>query len=81
MGTAWTAQIETLVATHRVYAVDLPGNYGRSEPTRRPRSFDDFARWYVEVLDAGGERRAEGVPRGVLGAGWRRPPLMSRCAK
>lgn len=51
-GVAWTAQIEALVATHRVYAVDLPGNYGRSEPTRRPRSFDDFARWYVEVLDA-----------------------------
>jgi pimeloyl-ACP methyl ester carboxylesterase len=60
-GVAWTAQIEALVATHRVYAVDLPGNYGRSEPTRRPRSFDDFARWYVEVLDALGLPRADYV--------------------
>jgi pimeloyl-ACP methyl ester carboxylesterase len=60
-GVAWTAQIEALVATHRVYAVDLPGNYGRSEPTRRPRGFDDFARWYVEVLDALGLPRADYV--------------------
>lgn len=60
-GVAWTAQIEALVATHRVYAVDLPGNYAQSEPTRRPRSFDDFARWYVEVLDALGLARADYV--------------------
>lgn len=60
-GVAWTAQVEALVATHRVYAVDLPGNYGLSEPTRQPRSFDDFARWYVEVLDALGLPQADYV--------------------
>jgi pimeloyl-ACP methyl ester carboxylesterase len=60
-GVAWTCQIEALVADHRVYAVDLPANYGLSEPARPPRRFDDFARWYVEVLDALGLRQADWV--------------------
>jgi pimeloyl-ACP methyl ester carboxylesterase len=60
-GVCWTAQIEALVATHRVYAVDLPGNYALSEPERTPRGFDDFARWFVEVLDALGLPQADYV--------------------
>jgi pimeloyl-ACP methyl ester carboxylesterase len=60
-GVAWTCQIEALVADHRVYAVDLPGNYGLSEPARQPRGFDDYVRWYVEVLDALGLRQADWV--------------------
>jgi pimeloyl-ACP methyl ester carboxylesterase len=60
-GVAWTSQIEALVTSHRVYAVDLPGNVGFSEPTRRPRGFDYFARWFVEILDALGVERADYV--------------------
>jgi pimeloyl-ACP methyl ester carboxylesterase len=60
-GVAWTCQIQALVADYRVYAVDLPGNYGLSEPARPPRGFDDFARWYVEVLDTLGLRQADWV--------------------
>ena len=51
-GAAWTCQLEALIADHRVYAIDVPGNYGLSELVRRPRGFDDYVRWYVEVLDA-----------------------------
>jgi pimeloyl-ACP methyl ester carboxylesterase len=60
-GVAWTCQIEALVADHRVYAVDLPGNYGFTEPRSPPRGFDGFVRWYVEVLDALGLRKADWV--------------------
>jgi pimeloyl-ACP methyl ester carboxylesterase len=44
-----------------VYAVDLPGNAGLSEPVRQPRGFDEYARWWVEVLDAMGLARADYV--------------------
>jgi pimeloyl-ACP methyl ester carboxylesterase len=60
-GVMWTAQIEALAPAHRVYAVDLPGNVGFSEPAKRPRGFDYFARWFVEVLDALGVERADYV--------------------
>jgi pimeloyl-ACP methyl ester carboxylesterase len=60
-GVAWTRQIEALVDTHRVYAVDLPGNNGLTETARPPRRFEDFARWYVEVLDAVGLRHVDYV--------------------
>jgi pimeloyl-ACP methyl ester carboxylesterase len=60
-GVAWAAQIEALVGTHRIYAVDLPGNSGRSEPVRSPRTFTDHARWFVEVLDALGLEKADYV--------------------
>lgn len=60
-GVMWTAQIEALVENHRVYAADLPGNLGYSEPARWPRKMDEYARWYVEVLDALGHPRADYV--------------------
>jgi pimeloyl-ACP methyl ester carboxylesterase len=60
-GAAYTCQIEALVEGHRVYAVDVPGNYGLSKPVRQPRTFDDFVRWYVEVLDALGLPQADYV--------------------
>src|SRR4051794_2264256 len=51
-GVAWAGQIAALIKTHRVYTVDLPGNVGFSEPTSRPKNFDFFATWFVEILDA-----------------------------
>lgn len=58
-GVAWTGQIASLLKTHRVYAVDLPGNIGLSEPTSRPKNFDYYTRWFVEVLDALAIERAD----------------------
>jgi pimeloyl-ACP methyl ester carboxylesterase len=60
-GVMWTGQIAALADSHRVYAVDLPGNIGFSEPTSRPKGFDYFSRWFVEVLDALGIERADYV--------------------
>lgn len=60
-GVAWSEQIPALVGAHRVYAVDMPGNVGRSEPARRPRRFADLARWFSEMLDALGIARADYV--------------------
>lgn len=60
-GVMWTAQIAALVGSHRVHAVDLPGNAGFSKPVRRPRSFADFVTWWVELLDALGLPRADYV--------------------
>ncbi len=60
-GVAWAGQIAALIKTHRVYTVDLPGNVGFSEPTSRPKNFDFFATWFVEILDALGIERADYV--------------------
>jgi pimeloyl-ACP methyl ester carboxylesterase len=58
-GVAWTGQIGALLETHRVHAVDLPGNIGFSEPKSRPKNFDFYTTWFVEVLDALGIERAD----------------------
>ena len=53
----WRRQLESLSANFRVYAVDIPGQPGRSDPN--PPSFlnDDFANWLLDVLcDLGIER-------------------------
>src|SRR5690349_5147139 len=45
-GVMWTGQVAALVDSHRVYAVDIPGNIGFSEPVSRPKGFDYFVRWF-----------------------------------
>jgi pimeloyl-ACP methyl ester carboxylesterase len=60
-GVMWCGQVGALVDDHRVYTVDLPGNTGFSEPVRQPRSMTEYARWWVEVLDALGLARADYV--------------------
>ena len=48
----WRRQIGDLSQHFRVYAVDIPGQPGRSDPN--PPSFlnDDYACWVLDVLDA-----------------------------
>jgi pimeloyl-ACP methyl ester carboxylesterase len=56
--TSWTPMIEGLAAQFRVHALDIMGDYGRSELAGSFASFDDAARWLGEVLDALGLERA-----------------------
>jgi pimeloyl-ACP methyl ester carboxylesterase len=53
---AWTTLARTLVSTHRVLAVDLPG-HGRTPAGRHPFSMHDAATLLEEVLDACGLHR------------------------
>ena len=46
---AWAPQIESLAATHRVIAVDLPG-HGASSPIGRGSALAAFVDWFVTVL-------------------------------
>jgi pimeloyl-ACP methyl ester carboxylesterase len=47
----WRRQIPDLASRFRVYALDIPGQPGRSDPN--PPSFlnDDYAHWMLDVLD------------------------------
>ncbi len=47
----WRRQIPDLARHFRVYALDIPGQPGKSDPN--PPSFlnDDYARWMLDVLD------------------------------
>jgi pimeloyl-ACP methyl ester carboxylesterase len=56
--TLWRPNVARLSRKHRVYAVDVIGQVGKSVPTRRPRTRGDFADWLVDVLDALGVERA-----------------------
>lgn len=53
----WRRQIGDLSQHFRVYALDIPGQPGRSDPN--PPSFlnDDYACWVLDVLNALGIRR------------------------
>lgn len=54
----WRRQLPTLGAHFRVYAVDIPGQPGRSDPN--PPSFlnDDYCDWLTDVMDDLGLKRA-----------------------
>ncbi len=47
----WRRQLESLSANFRVYAMDIPGQPGRSDPN--PPSFlnEDYCNWLLDVLD------------------------------
>lgn len=54
----WRRQLPALSRRFRVYALDIPGQPGRSDPN--PPSFlnDDYALWLLDVLDGLGAERA-----------------------
>ncbi|RVW08908.1 alpha/beta hydrolase [Prescottella agglutinans] len=50
--TSWFAVAGDLAATHRVFAVDLLGDLGRSVVGEGPRTVEDLMVWLADVLDA-----------------------------
>lgn len=64
----WRKQLESLSASFRVYALDIPGQPGRSDPN--PPSFlnDDYSDWLVDVLDDLGIERAHFA--GISAGAW-----------
>lgn len=64
----WRRQLESLSANFRVYALDIPGQPGRSDPN--PPSFlnDDYASWLLDVLDDLGIERAHFA--GISAGAW-----------
>jgi pimeloyl-ACP methyl ester carboxylesterase len=55
--TVWRPNVEALARQHRVYAVDVIGQAGKSIASRRIRSRRDFADWLADLLDALGVSR------------------------
>jgi pimeloyl-ACP methyl ester carboxylesterase len=47
---AWAPQLESLAATHRVIAVDLPG-HGTSSPIGQGSGLAEFVDWFTTTLD------------------------------
>lgn len=64
----WRRQLGDLGTEFRVYALDIPGQPGRSDPN--PPSFlnDDYCDWLVDVLDDLGIAKAHFA--GVSAGGW-----------
>jgi len=64
----WRRQLESLSPSFRVYAVDIPGQPGRSDPN--PPSFlnDDYCDWLLDVLDDLGIERAHFA--GISAGAW-----------
>jgi pimeloyl-ACP methyl ester carboxylesterase len=58
MGLVWRPNIAALSATRRCYAIDIPGQGGKSAATRRIESPDEYAPWMTELMDALGIDRA-----------------------
>lgn len=50
--TEWFANVRDLSRAHRVYALDIIGDAGKSVATRSAETGSDFADWYRDVLDA-----------------------------
>jgi pimeloyl-ACP methyl ester carboxylesterase len=55
--TVWRPNVAALARQHRVYAVDVIGQAGKSIASRRIRSRRDVADWLVDLLDALGVSR------------------------
>lgn len=49
--TLWRPNVAALSEHYRTYAVDVIGQVGKSVPTRRVRSRQDFADWLADLLD------------------------------
>ncbi|HEX3009044.1 MAG TPA: alpha/beta hydrolase [Bacteroidales bacterium] len=49
--TMWMDNIQALSQANRVYAIDTPGDIGRSRPTQPMNSRQDYAAWLLEVVD------------------------------
>lgn len=48
----WIKEMDEYSQTHRVYAVDMPGEPGKSDERQLPFESDDFSNWLNEVFDA-----------------------------
>ncbi len=57
-GLVWRPNIAALSAAHRCYAIDIPGQGGKSAAPRRIESPDAYASWMTELMDALGVGRA-----------------------
>ena len=66
--TVWFANIAELSAHHRVYAVDVIGDAGKSVPDRVMRKRTDYVEWLREVFD--GLRIERGDLLGHSYGGW-----------
>jgi pimeloyl-ACP methyl ester carboxylesterase len=64
----WKKQFPDLAAHYRLYALDVPGHPGRSEPRVLSLLDDSYAEWLVNAMDALGVKRAHLV--GVCLGGW-----------
>ncbi len=56
--TVWRRNVAALSAHFRIYAVDVIGQPGKSVASRRLRSRRDYAKWFADLLDDLGARRA-----------------------
>lgn len=56
--TLWRPNVAALSELYRTNAVDVIGQVGKSVPNRRIRNRQEFADWFVDLLDALGVRRA-----------------------
>ena len=65
---AWIGDVATLSHTLRVYAVDLPGEPGRSSPNRPPWAGPAFSEWMEDVLD--GLHIEQAALVGISQGGW-----------
>ena len=65
---AWTSEVEQLARTLRVYAVDLPGEPGRSAPNRPPWVGPAYTEWMEDVLQGLGVEGA--ALAGISLGGW-----------
>lgn len=57
--TGWLRNVAPLSRGHRLFAVDIVGEAGRSEQTRLLRDRRDCVQWLSEVLDGIGLRRTD----------------------
>lgn len=64
----WRRQLESLSREFRVYALDIPGQPGRSDPNPPSYLNDDYCDWLVDVLDDLGLPKAHFA--GVSAGGW-----------
>lgn len=65
---AWTGDVAALSRTLRVYAIDLPGEVGRSAPNRPPWAGPAYVEWLEDVLAGLGVAHAALV--GISQGGW-----------
>lgn len=65
---AWIGDVQTCSRSLRVYAVDLPGEPGRSSPNRPPWSGPAYVEWLEDVLNGLGIERVALV--GISQGGW-----------
>lgn len=64
----WKDVVARLSRTHRTIAVDIPGHFGKSVPTKRDVSDEELAAWVNGILDHFGAKKA--LVLGTSFGGW-----------